>query len=132
QKGHVLEIVLLLHNEDIPIDTLDEGGHTPLMWAAYNAHPQCVDLCLRHGANIAAVDDNGSTALHWALVKGNYACIQKLIEYGSDRFAENDDGKTPAVVAKEMGSEHQWWKALDTCGFNRDGTPKNFGRIFPF
>lgn len=97
------------------------------MWAAYNGHPQCVALCLKYGANIAAVDDDGSTALHWALVKGNYRCIQKLVEYGSDRFAESDEGKTPAIVAKDMGTEGQWWRALRSCGYEKDGSPMRYG-----
>ena len=73
--GNVLQLTLLLHQPDIPVDVPDVQGHTSLMWAAYKGFPSCVDLLLRWGADIHATDDMGFTALHWALVKGSYPCI---------------------------------------------------------
>lgn len=127
--GNVFQIALLLH-QDIPIDVQDAQGHTSLMWAAYKGFPQCVDLLLKWGANVYARDSQGFTALHWALVKGQQHIIFKLIEYGSDRFAETNDGKTPAVVAKEMNSLRQWRMALAECGYNHDGSTKEFPLAF--
>jgi hypothetical protein len=96
------------------------------MWAAYKGYGAVIDLLLRWGANVYARDDQGFTALHWALVKGAQHPIFKLVEYGSDRFAETNEGKTPAVVAKEMNSFRQWTLALWECGYNPDGSAKNF------
>lgn len=123
--GNIFQLVLLLY-QDIPIDIPDSQGHTSLMWAAYKGYPACVDLFLRWGANVYARDDQGFTALHWALVRGSAPCMLKLIEYGSDRFAETNEGKTPAIVAREMKSTHQWHRALAECGYNADGSPKSF------
>jgi hypothetical protein len=97
-----------------------------LMWAAYKGYGNCVDILLRWGANVYARDNQGFTALHWALVKGAQHGIFKLVEYGSDRFAENNEGKTPAITAKEMNSVRQWYSALDECGYEKDGSPRNF------
>jgi hypothetical protein len=130
--GNVLQLTLLLHQPDIPVDVPDVQGHTSLMWAAYKGFPSCVDLLLRWGADIHATDDMGFTALHWALVKGSYPCIQKLVDYGSDRFAAanplNDDptGDTPAVTAAKMKSERQWRKALFESGYDEYAHPIAF------
>jgi len=124
--GNVYQLILLLHQPDVPVDVPDSQGHTSLMWAAYKGFPACVDVLLRWGANVKATDDMGFTALHWALVKGSYGCIQKLVEYGADRFAANNDGKTPAVTAKEMNSIKQWHRALSDSGFDTTGNPQGF------
>lgn len=130
--GNVLQLILLLHQPDIPVDVPDVQGHTGLMWAAYKGFPSCVDLLLRWGADVHAQDDMGFTALHWALVKGSYPCIQKLVDYGSDRFARSKpqsgetDGDTPAMTASKMKSERQWRKALFESGYDQSGQPIAF------
>lgn len=130
--GNVLQLTLLLHQPDLPVDVADVQGHTSLMWAAYKGFPTCVDLLLRWGADIHAVDDMGFTALHWALVKGNYPCIQKLVDFGSDRFARakpqggETEGDTPAMTAARMKSERQWRKALFESGYDENGNPIAF------
>ena len=121
--GNVFLLLILLH-ANIPIDGPDPQGHTSLMWAAYKGYPACVDLFLQWGASVSARDEMDFTALHWALVKGNAACIQKLIECGADRFAATHDHKTPGIVAQEMKSQSQWFRALHELGFNFDGTVK--------
>ena len=130
--GNVYQLVLLLHQPDLPVDIRDSQDHTPLMWAAYKGFGACVDVLLRWGADVHAVDNMGFTALHWALVRGNYLCIQKLIEFGSDRFArskptdEVPEGDTPAMTADRMKSERQWRKALLESGFDESGNPLDF------
>ncbi|OQO05378.1 hypothetical protein B0A48_09146 [Cryoendolithus antarcticus] len=130
--GNILQLTLLLHQPDLPVDVPDTQGHTSLMWAAYKGYPSCIDLLLRWGANMYAVDDMGFTALHWALVKGNYACIQELVQYGSDRFAVSKaqdgatEGDTPAMTAAKMKSDVQWRKALLDSGFDEHGNPISF------
>jgi len=130
--GNVFQLVLLLHQPDLPVDVPDAQGHTSLMWAAYKGFGACADVLLRWGADVHAVDDMGFTALHWALVKGNYVCIQKLVEYGSDRFARSKptegqtEGDTPAITASKMKSDRQWHKALIDSGYDEAGNPLPF------
>ncbi|GMF80284.1 unnamed protein product [Aspergillus oryzae] len=121
--GNAFLLVLLLHQE-IPVDVVDQQGHTGLMWAAYKGYPALVDLFLRWGAHANAVDEGGLTPLHWALVKGSLPCVLKLIEYGADKFAKTRDGKTPAVVAGEMNTTRVWYRALDEYGYDLDGNAK--------
>ncbi|KAF2864385.1 Palmitoyltransferase akr1, ankyrin repeat-containing protein akr1 [Piedraia hortae CBS 480.64] len=130
--GNVFQLILLLHQGDIPIDVPDAQGHTALMWAAYKGYGPCVEILLKWGADVHAVDEMGFTALHWALVKGNHNCIQKLIEDGSDRFARSRptdghaEGDTPAMTAVRMGSTRAWYSALAKSGFDREGNPMSF------
>ncbi|KAL1976464.1 hypothetical protein VTN31DRAFT_2746 [Thermomyces dupontii] len=121
--GNAFLLILLLH-QGIPVDVTDPQGHTGLMWAAYKGFPVCVDLFLRWGANVNAVDEGGLTPLHWALVKGSHPCVQKILEYGADRFAKTRDGKTPFTVAQDMRSTRVWYRALNDCGYDKDGNLK--------
>ncbi len=130
--GNVFQLVLLLHQPDLPVDVPDAQGHTSLMWAAYKGFGACVDVLLRWGPDVHAVDDMGFTALHWALVKGSYVCIQKLVEFGSDRYARSKpvegqtEGDSPAATAAKMKSERQWHKALVDSGFDEEGNALSF------
>jgi palmitoyltransferase len=121
--GNAFLLVLLLQ-QDIPVDVVDQQGHTGLMWAAYKGYPACVDLFLRWGANANAVDEGGLSPLHWALVKGSLPCVLKLLEYGADRFTKTRDGKSPTTVAQEMNTLRTWYRALNERGFDSDGTQK--------
>ena len=38
----------------------DNGGWTPLHWAAYNSHPRCVQLLLEAGADAGIASNDGS------------------------------------------------------------------------
>lgn len=130
--GNVYQLILLLHQPDLPVDTPDAQGHTALMWAAYKGFPACIDVLLRFGASVHAADEMGFTALHWALVKGSYLCIQKLVEYGSDRFVRSNpqegqtEGDTPAMTASKMKSERMWHRALIDSGYDENGESLEF------
>ena len=121
--GNAFLLVLLLQ-QDIPVDVVDPQKHTSLMWAAYKGWPACVDLLLRWGANVNATDDKGLTPLHWALVKGSQQCIAKILEFGGDRYAETQDGKNPHMVAEEMRTTRMWHRALAECGYDSHGHTK--------
>jgi ankyrin repeat protein len=121
--GNSYLVVLLLH-QGISVDVTDPQGHTGLMWAAYKGFPVCVDLFLRWGANVNAADEAGLTPLHWGLVKGSHLCVQKILEYGADRFAKTADGKSASVVAGEMNSTRIWHRALNDCGYDKEGNLK--------
>lgn len=121
--GNAYLVFLLLH-QGIPVDIPDPQGHTGLMWAAYKGLPVCVDLFLQWGANVNAVDEGGLAPLHWALVKGSYMCVQKILEYGADRFAKTREGKSPLNVASEMKTSRVLQRALNDCGYDKDGNLK--------
>ncbi|KAI9485347.1 MAG: DHHC palmitoyltransferase-domain-containing protein [Benjaminiella poitrasii] len=106
-------LILYLLYLDIEIDVADNvGGHTPLMWAAYQGHAQSVDLLLRFGANVTATDHSQLTPLHWAAVRGNKMCIRKMLEYGADVDAKDQNGKSVMDFIHEKKFEKIWNRAV--------------------
>jgi ankyrin repeat protein len=67
----------------IPIDSIDNEGHTALHWAAYIGHEGLVRLLVKQQAHIDQQDDQGFTPLHWAASKGNRTVARTLIELGA-------------------------------------------------
>ncbi|CAG8617309.1 1040_t:CDS:2, partial [Funneliformis mosseae] len=117
-------LVLYLIYQDMDIDTPDTLQHTPLMWAAYQGDPLTLDLFIRLGASISKVDTARFTPLHWAVTKGNQMCLRKLIEAGADINAKEDNGKSPVDLAREMGAEKVWNRALSESGRTKSGDRK--------
>ena len=74
-----LLIFRLLINHGAEIDALDENDCTPLMFAAMQNHPHCVNELLSHGADFTKSDFNGETALSLA-VNGGSKMAQRVLE----------------------------------------------------
>ncbi|KAI8975041.1 hypothetical protein BDF20DRAFT_914030 [Mycotypha africana] len=112
-SSHAMLVLYLLYLGDIDIDTADNvGGHTPLMWAAYQGHPQSVDLLLRFGASVTARDQAQLTPLHWAVVRGNKLCIRKMLEYNADVNARDQSGKGVMDFIHEKKFDAIWNRAV--------------------
>ena len=50
------------------VDSADQGGMTPLIFAARNGNIELVGYLLGRGADVSSVDASGNSALHWAVV----------------------------------------------------------------
>ncbi|KAG2171544.1 hypothetical protein INT43_008270 [Umbelopsis isabellina] len=123
-------LVLYLLYLGMDIDSIDTvGGHTPLMWAAYQGDALTVDSLLRFGANINATDNTKLTPLHWAVVKGNRICIRKMLEYGANPDARDENGKTPLDHAKEKNLMGVWSRAVLEFEVAADENPNMSSRI---
>ena len=72
-------IFRLLINHGAEIDALDENDCTPLMFAAMQNHPHCVNELLSHGADFTKSDFNGETALSLAVNNGS-KMAQRVLE----------------------------------------------------
>ena len=104
-----------LIEEGVDVDSKDEIGRTPLMWAAYKGHVEIIRLLLDHGADV-----NNRTygdyyiALHWAASYGKDESVKLLIERGANLHVVNNNGstalneakrrKTVAIILKAMSS----------------------------
>lgn len=73
------------------IEARDNGGATPLNWAAGSDCGECVKLLLKAGAQVTARNTKGSTALH---VSGPQIAAL-LIAAGADPEAADIDGNLP-------------------------------------
>ncbi|KAL0077929.1 DHHC palmitoyltransferase-domain-containing protein [Phycomyces blakesleeanus] len=123
-------LVLYLLLIGVDIDSIDSvGGHTPLMWAAYQGHALTVDLLLRFGANVSAIDDSHLTPLHWAVVQGNKMCIRKMLEYGADHNAREKIGKTAYDFVQERKLESVWDRAVLEFDVGAQDNPSQAPRI---
>ncbi|KAG0163615.1 palmitoyltransferase akr1 [Apophysomyces sp. BC1015] len=123
-------LVLYLLCLGMDIDAADGvGGHTPLMWAAYQGQALTVDLLIRFGANIRATDQSLLTPLHWAVVKGNKMCIRKILEQGGDPAARNNLGKSVMDYVEEKKLENVWNRAVLEFDVFAEGKPDQESRI---
>ncbi|KAI8080050.1 ankyrin repeat-containing domain protein [Halteromyces radiatus] len=97
----------------IDIDAADTiGGHTALMWAAYQGQPLVCHLLLTFGANVHATDHTGLTPLHWAVVSAHKGCIRKLLEYDADPHCRDSSGKSVMDFVYDKKLDSVWQRAV--------------------
>ncbi|CAN0292326.1 unnamed protein product, partial [Scytosiphon promiscuus] len=85
-------------------DALDNGGATPLIWAADRCHLTVVNTLLEADAdvNISGADE-GHTALHVAASRGWGEIVDALLAGGADKEALDNRGYTPLIWVAEQG-----------------------------
>lgn len=90
---------------NLDVDAPDVDGRTPLHWAAYKGHRDCVKLLIMTGADVMRVDTEGCSALHWASIKGHTEACMALLQGGSEDMLETVDGSgmTPSQLAIDKG-----------------------------
>lgn len=128
-SSHAMLVLYLLYL-GMDIDAPDNvGGHTPLMWAAYQGEALTVDLLLRFGASVHAVDNSKLTPLHWAVVRGNKMCVRKMLEYGADANAKDQSGKGVMEFVQEKKLEQVWNRAVLEFDVMAEGDTNKEGRV---
>ena len=65
-NGHH-DAIRILINHGAEVDAVDENQCTPLMFAAMQNHPHCVNELLINGADFTQTDFNGDNALSLAM-----------------------------------------------------------------
>jgi ankyrin repeat protein len=78
---------------------LDTGGLTPLLYAARENCIACVDVLLKHGADINLPDPDGVSPLNLAIMNANWDLAKKLIEAGADVDEWDIYGEAPLFTA---------------------------------
>jgi ankyrin repeat protein len=78
---------------------LDRGGFTPLIYAARENCRACVDILLKHKADIGLPDPSGVPALSIAMMNGNWDVAKRLIDAGADVNQWDIFGQSPLHVA---------------------------------
>nr|CAD7460688.1 unnamed protein product [Timema tahoe] len=80
------------------IDTKDDGGWTPLVWAAEHSHAHIVEYLLSKRANPFVRDAEQNIALHWSAFSGCAEITELLLNLGSDPNSTNLYGDTPLHI----------------------------------
>lgn len=96
----ILESYSAKNTKDI-VNTVDNTGTTPLMWAAMNNRVSVMNLILKFGAYINAQDDDGWTALHFAAASDSYKAVEMLINNKANANIKNLDEKKPVDIASD-------------------------------
>src|SRR5256885_988709 len=76
-KGRDAVVPLSLHTGKVDINSKDEDGQTPLLWAAWGGHEAVVKLLLETGeVDANSKDKNGRTPLSWAAAGGHESVVR--------------------------------------------------------
>ncbi|EGY19779.1 ankyrin-1 [Verticillium dahliae VdLs.17] len=97
------EMVKLLLDSGVSIESTDALGNTALSWAAKNGNLDLIRLLLDHGVDHAAANVNGTTALHTVSQNGHTNCIGLLLDHGANPTAADSIGVTPLHYASRHG-----------------------------
>lgn len=82
------------------VNAYEARGFTPLILAAYNAHPDTVEALLVAGADACKPDrEQGNTAQMGVAFKGDDALAARLLKTGCDVNARNKTGQTALMMA---------------------------------
>jgi ankyrin repeat protein len=82
--------------------SLDSGGLTPLLYAARENCMACVDVLLKHKADIDLPDPDGVTPLLVAVMNANWDLAKQLIEAGADVNQWDVFGEAPLYTAIDL------------------------------
>ena len=102
-----------LHENDSAINARESStGFTPLIVACEAKHMDfsCIQLLVKHGADVNQRDHLQQTPLHKIAKNGNTEIILFLLEHGADIRAKDSKGSTPLINAMTF----QRHDAIDT------------------
>jgi ankyrin repeat protein len=83
---------------------LNQGGFTPLLYAAREGCVACVKYLMAGGANPEIGDPHGDTPLLMALMNMHFAVAKTLVETGADVDRWDFYGRSPIYMAADVSS----------------------------
>ncbi|XP_030844806.1 serine/threonine-protein phosphatase 6 regulatory ankyrin repeat subunit B-like [Strongylocentrotus purpuratus] len=104
-NGDVNEVQYLI-GQGTHIDTYDEDGNTPLLYASTNRYLGVVQYLVDQGADVDKGNIGGSTPLHFASGWGFLDVVQCLVGNKAKINKLDDDGNTALYSASKQGHLH--------------------------
>ncbi len=104
--GDVPRAEALLKKDPSAAHSVNKLGKTPLHYAVSYKQVPCMELLLKHGADINAQDRTGMTPLHVAAMLGRKQEAIWLLEHGAALEPRDEFGDTPAHTAALFGQGH--------------------------
>ena len=111
-----IEIVQILLDKGVQVDTKDTEKITPLMLAARNGHTRLSKFLLDKGANVKARTELNFTALHFACENGHLKTARLLLENGAEIEARNFNNFTALHEASNYRGYSELVKLLLSKG----------------
>lgn len=81
------------------LNTEDEDGMTPTLWAAYHGQLEALQLICSRGGDPNKSDIWGNTPLHHAASNGHMHILSFLVTFGANVFALDNDLHSPMDIA---------------------------------
>ncbi|KAM6957313.1 ankyrin repeat and SAM domain-containing protein 4B [Aplochiton taeniatus] len=81
------------------LNTPDDDGMTPTLWAAFHGHVDALQLICSRGGDANRSDIWGNTPLHHAATNGHMHILSFLVNFGANLFALDNDFHTAMDVA---------------------------------
>ncbi|XP_007886944.1 Usher syndrome type-1G protein homolog [Callorhinchus milii] len=81
------------------LNSPDEDGMTPTLWAAYHGNLEALRLVVSRGGDPDKCDIWGNTPLHLAAANGHLNCLSFLVSFGANIWCLDNDYHTPLDMA---------------------------------
>ena len=85
------------------IETKDERGLSPLLWASISGKIEVVKMLVKAGAGVRVTDTEGHTCLTLAAWSGHTETVKMLVKAGADLSATDNKGDTCLTIAACFG-----------------------------
>ncbi|XP_065841435.1 putative ankyrin repeat protein RF_0381 [Oscarella lobularis] len=104
KKGHAKIIKTLVKKMKLSVHTKDKYGWTPLHWACWAGHPDCVQALLDCKANPNSLDKIDANCVHGAAINGHANVIRVLAQSSKCDFnVQRKDGWAPIHLTSHNG-----------------------------
>ena len=104
-EGDYKAVNFLMTIDDIPINSKNKYGITPLHYAVMRDNIEITKLLLINGARIDDKDNSKRTALFYSCTYGNFDMIELLIDSGANVLCKDIHGVTVLHLASRNGNK---------------------------